>query len=140
MDRKAYSKLSAEEERVIIHKGTEAAFSGKYDNFSEKGIYRCKRCNAPLYRSDHKFPSSCGWPSFDDEIEGTIKREIDADGRRIEILCENCGAHLAMFLKGKDLQIKMLDIVLILSPWRLYPRKKTLTSRKLILQVDVFGV
>lgn len=106
MGRKAYSKLSAEQEKVIIHKATEAAFSGKYNEFFEKGIYHCKRCNASLYRSDHKFSSSCGWPSFDDEIKGAIKREIDADGKRLEILCENCGAHLGHVFEGEGFTVK----------------------------------
>jgi len=89
-----YNKLTAFEEYVIIHKGTERPYSGEYYNFNGKGIYVCKRCNSPLYRSDDKFDSHCGWPSFDDEIEGAVIRIPDADGRRTEIICAQCGAHL----------------------------------------------
>jgi peptide methionine sulfoxide reductase msrA/msrB len=102
----SYNKLSKEEERVIVHKGTEAPFTGKYNDFFEKGFYHCKRCNARLYSSDHKFASACGWPSFDDEIKGAVKRQKDIDGRRTEILCANCGAHLGHIFKGEGLTEK----------------------------------
>ncbi|MCT7908470.1 methionine-R-sulfoxide reductase [Arcobacter lacus] len=89
-----YNELTQNEKYVIEQKGTEYPFSGIYNDFYEKGTYICKKCNAPLYKSDDKFKSGCGWPSFDDEIEGAIKKVVDKDGRRIEILCAKCGAHL----------------------------------------------
>ena len=96
-----YRKLTYEEERVIINKGTEMPFTGKYLNFDGKGTYVCKRCGSHLYHSGDKFESHCGWPSFDDEIPNAIKRIPDADGRRTEIVCANCGAHLGHVFKGE---------------------------------------
>jgi len=101
MDDQTYNELTPEEKYVIINKGTERPFTGKYNDFYEKGTYHCKRCNALLYQSTDKFSSGCGWPSFDDEVDGAVKRKPDADGMRTEILCENCGAHLGHVFEGE---------------------------------------
>ena len=95
-------KLTPEEELVIVHKGTEAPFTGKYEIFDGRGTYVCKRCSAPLYRSDDKFDAHCGWPAFDDEIPGAVKRIPDTDGMRTEIVCAKCGAHLGHVFLGEE--------------------------------------
>lgn len=89
-----YNALSPQEERVLLHKATDRPFTGDYYTKKDKGIYICRQCNARLYNSEDKFDSHCGWPSFDDEVEGAVERIPDADGERTEIICKNCGGHL----------------------------------------------
>lgn len=99
-------KLTTEEESIIKNKGTEAPFTGIYNTFSKEGIYTCKQCDKPLYISADKFQSQCGWPSFDDELDNAVEQKKDADGRRTEILCKNCGAHLGHVFTGEYLTRK----------------------------------
>ena len=96
-----WRKLTRAEERVIVHKGTERPFSGEYETSFQPGTYSCKRCGASLYRSEDKFDARCGWPSFDQEIPGSVKRLPDSDGERIEIECARCGAHLGHVFEGE---------------------------------------
>lgn len=98
--------LTAEEEDIIIHKGTETPFKGEYDSFYKDGTFLCRRCNFPLFTSKSKFDSGCGWPAFDENYPDAVKRITDEDGHRIEIRCANCDGHLGHLFVGEELTEK----------------------------------
>jgi peptide methionine sulfoxide reductase msrA/msrB len=100
-ERPPFNDLTAEESKVIINKATEYPFTGLYEKYEARGTYLCKQCGSALYRSEAKFDASCGWPSFDDEIDGAVKRVRDADGMRTEIVCASCGGHLGHVFTGE---------------------------------------
>ncbi len=106
MASKQYNELSPLEKQVIESKGTEPPFSGEYDDFYQSGTYVCRRCEALLYRSEDKFDAHCGWPAFDDQVAGAVKRLPDPDGQRIEIECASCGGHLGHVFLGERLTAK----------------------------------
>lgn len=101
MEDSKFNPLSEEERNIIEDKGTEAPFTGEYDNFYETGTYICRRCNARLYRSKDKFDARCGWPAFDQEIPGAVNNLPDPDGSRVEVECANCGGHLGHVFFGE---------------------------------------
>jgi peptide-methionine (R)-S-oxide reductase len=123
-----FNPLTPAEARVILGKGTEPAFVGEYTMLMDPGTYVCRRCNAPLYRSETKFHSECGWPSFDDEIAGAVKKETDSDGSRTEILCNNCGGHLGHVFLGEGFTPKDTRHCVNSVSIKFYPKGKELPA------------
>jgi len=106
LEKENWNKLTEEEQRVILRKGTEMPFTGEYNSVKESGTFVCRQCENPLYSTSDKFDSGCGWPSFDDEIKGSVRRVLDADGRRVEIVCANCNGHLGHVFEGEQFTSK----------------------------------
>ena len=109
-DRDFFDALTKAEREIIVNRGTERAFSGDYVDLYEAGLYVCKACNNPLFESESKFKSNCGWPSFDDEINNSLIRTQDNSSamQRVEICCANCKGHLGHVFEGEELTKKNL--------------------------------
>lgn len=129
----AFNKLTPEEEEVIIHKGTEPPGSGEYNDFSEEGIYTCRRCGTPLYKSESKFEAHCGWPSFDEIIPGAVEQHSDQDGARTEITCATCGAHLGHVFIGEHLTPKDTRYCVNSLSMKFLPKEKVKTTETAVL-------
>ena len=122
----SYNSLSKEEEHILLHAGTERPGTGELLEEKRKGTYCCRRCNAPLYRSEMKFESRCGWPSFDDELPGAVRHRTDADGRRTEILCARCGGHLGHVFFGEGFTPRDTRHCVNSISMKFFPREETL--------------
>ena len=138
-DKTMYKKLTPEEERIIVHKGTEKPFTGKYDKHFEEGVYTCKRCGEELFDSSSKFKSTCGWPSYDDQKAAAVTKQPDADGVRTEIICTNCGGHLGHVFTGEEYTPKNTRYCVNSVSIDFAPAEKTRTERAIFASGCFWG-
>lgn len=124
----AFNQLTRDEKHIIEDKGIERPFSGEYDSFYEDGTFICRKCNSPLFSSQAKFDAGCGWPAFDQNFPGAVKRLIDADGYRAEIECTHCGAHLGHVFEGEHITDKDTRNCVNSLSIRFIPKKKELPA------------